>query len=119
WDRERTLFIADPHFGKAQTFRSAGIAAPERSHGADLVILTELIEQTGADRLVILGDLLHSRSGVRQTVLDALAGWRSRHQALDLLLVRSNHDRSSGDPPDTLRITCVDPGERLGPFSLQ
>ena len=26
WAREKTLFIADPHFGKASTFRSAGLA---------------------------------------------------------------------------------------------
>ncbi len=118
WDRGRTLFIADPHFGKAQTFRSAGIAAPERSHDADLAILTDLLKDHPADRLVILGDLLHSRSGVRQTVLEALAAWREQHAQLDLLLVRGNHDRSSGDPPETLRITCVNPGEPLGPFSL-
>ncbi|MFI4853992.1 MAG: ligase-associated DNA damage response endonuclease PdeM [Phycisphaerales bacterium JB065] len=118
WEAQHTLFIADPHFGKAQTFRSAGIAAPERSHDADLTILTELINQTRSKRLIVLGDLLHARSGVRKPVLDALASWREQHPSLEILLVRGNHDRSSGDPPDALRITCVDPGHRLGPFTL-
>ncbi len=118
WPRERTLFIADPHFGKAQTFRSAGIAAPERSHSADLEILSLLIEHTDAASLVVLGDLLHSRSGVRDSVIDALGSWRTRHKSLGVTLVRGNHDRSAGDPPAQLDIECVSPGERLGPFEL-
>ncbi len=118
WPRERTLFIADPHFGKAQTFRSAGIAAPERSHSADLKALSLLIERTGAGSLIVLGDLLHSRSGVRDSVIDALGSWRTRHGSLGVTLVRGNHDRSAGDPPAQLDIECVSPGERLGPFEL-
>ncbi len=119
WERERTLLIADPHFGKAQTFRSAGIAAPERSHEADLAILSGLITSCSVDRLIVLGDLLHARSGVRQSVVHALRAWRERHSQLDVVLVRGNHDRSAGDPPDQLRFCCVNPGERAGPFELR
>lgn len=118
WPRERTLFIADPHFGKAQTFRSAGIAAPERSHSADLETLSLLIEHADAASLVVLGDLLHSRSGVRDSVIDALGSWRTRHRSLAVTLVRGNHDRSAGDPPKQLNMKCVSPGERRGPFEL-
>lgn len=118
WPRERTLLIADPHFGKAQTFRAAGIAAPERSHSVDLEVLAHLIETTGAESLIVLGDLLHSRSGVRDSVIDALRSWRERHNSLAVTLIRGNHDRSSGDPPAQLGIRCVAPGEQLGPFEL-
>lgn len=118
WSAQRTLFITDPHFGKAQAFRSAGIAAPERSHHDDLETLSDLIDRTDAARLIVLGDLLHARSGVREGVLGSLGAWRKGHADLDVLLVRGNHDRSAGDPPDDLRIRCVDPGERLGPFQL-
>jgi DNA ligase-associated metallophosphoesterase len=118
WERQRLLLIADPHFGKAQTFRAAGIAAPERSHAADLARLSALIERTGIERLVVLGDLLHSRSGVGDAVLDALTIWRGTHRSLTVTLVRGNHDRSAGDPPASLEIDCVDPGLRIGPFAL-
>lgn len=119
WERERTLFIADPHFGKAQTFRSAGIAAPERSHQADLSILSSLITTSCAERLIVLGDLLHDRSGVRGAVVEALSAWRDRHRSLEAVLVRGNHDRSAGDPPAELGFRCINPGERLGPFELR
>jgi len=118
WEAARTLFIADPHFGKAQTFRSAGIAAPERSHAADLDTLGRLIASTGAERLIVLGDLLHARSGVREAVVRSLMDWRGAHRELQITLVRGNHDRSAGDPPDELLIACVDPEEALGPFAL-
>jgi uncharacterized protein len=119
WEREKTLFIADPHFGKAQTFRSAGIAAPERSHDADLAILSGLISACGVDRLIVLGDLLHCRSGVREPVVRSLCAWRERHQSIEAVLVRGNHDRSAGDPPCELGFRCVDAGEHLGPFELR
>ena len=118
WPDENVLFIADPHFGKAQTFRSAGIAAPERSHHADLDTLSSLIRSTGTEHLIVLGDLLHSRSGVRTAVIEAMGSWRDKHRSLHVTLVRGNHDRSSGDPPEELDIECVPPGQRLGPFEL-
>jgi len=118
WERSRTLLIADPHFGKAQTFRSAGIPAPENSHNADLELLSRLIRRHEANTLIVLGDLLHARSGLRSTVLDALSAWRSSLPDLDITLVRGNHDRSAGDPPFTLGIRCIDPGESLCPFRL-
>ena len=31
WRRASTLFVADPHFGKAATFRAAGIFVPEET----------------------------------------------------------------------------------------
>lgn len=118
WPTARTLFIADTHFGKAHTFRAAGIPAPERSHHADLDLLASVIDSHQPERLIILGDLLHSRTGVRPAVIASLETWRRRYISLDIQLVRGNHDRSAGDPPDLLNIRCVDPGFLIGPFTL-
>jgi len=52
--------------------------------------------------------MLHAAAGRTHPVLDALQQWRDRHAALDVTLVRGNHDRAAGDPPPALRITCVD-----------
>ncbi len=104
---ERTLIIADTHFGKAATFREAGIAVPETAE-ADLARLFRLIERTGAERLVVLGDFFHAASAHCTPVLDALRRWRRRTVELAVVLVRGNHDRHAGDPPADLGIACVD-----------
>jgi metallophosphoesterase superfamily enzyme len=53
---ENVLFIADPHFGKAATFRKSGIPVPEKSTQEDCDRLAHLINETKVDTLVILGD---------------------------------------------------------------
>lgn len=118
WRRERTLFIADTHFGKASAFRAAGVPVPEGVTAADTLRLDTLIASAGAQRLVILGDFFHAPAG-RVAVTDGcLASWRRTCASLDILLVRGNHDRGAGDPPPDWNIRCVEPGESLGPFVL-
>jgi DNA ligase-associated metallophosphoesterase len=115
WARRRTLCVADVHLGKAAAFRSAGVPVPE-SAKADLARLSGLIEKWGPERLVVLGDLLHARTGVTAAVVGAFADWRRAHRALDVLLVRGNHDVNAGEPPSEwgLRVVdgpCADGGE--------
>ncbi|MGC4007242.1 MAG: hypothetical protein QM811_30585 [Pirellulales bacterium] len=38
---------------------------------------------------------------------------------MDVTLIRGNHDRCAGDPPDELRIDCRDEGEPHGAFVLR
>lgn len=110
WPRARAIIVADLHLGKASTFRSAGVPLPEGHSDHDLQRLSRLIERHGADHVIILGDLLHARSGVGAATLDALAAFRARHpaSALRVTLVRGNHDRSAGDPPATLGFDMYD-----------
>ena len=63
WSREKTLFVADPHFGKAATFRKVGIPVSEHTTEDDCTRLLQMLEQTQASRLVFLGDFLHARQG--------------------------------------------------------
>ena len=113
WRDASALLIADPHFGKAATFRHHGIPVPEGGTRADLDRLTSLLLATGAQRLIILGDFLHAQTGRSPAVLTALAEWRHYHPSLEIILVRGNHDQNAGDPPASLNFTCVDE-----PFSL-
>jgi DNA ligase-associated metallophosphoesterase len=69
-----------------------------------------------AERLVVLGDFLHARSGRVQALTDAFRAWRDAHAALDVLLVRGNHDARAGDPPVEWNVTCVDEPYALPPF---
>jgi DNA ligase-associated metallophosphoesterase len=108
WPRKQTLLVADVHFGKAAAFRAAGVFVPEETTTAALRRLDEMLEYTGARRIVFLGDLLHAAEGRHPDTLTAVGAWRSRHAQVEMLLVRGNHDRTAGDPPAELRIACVD-----------
>ena len=116
WPRERTLFVADVHLGKAAAFRAGGVPLPRGATAADLARLARLCAETAARRLVILGDFLHAKSG-RVAALDAaFLRWRAAHDGIDLVLVRGNHDANAGDPPAEWRVACVGEPHPLPPF---
>ncbi|TVQ80587.1 MAG: ligase-associated DNA damage response endonuclease PdeM [Phycisphaeraceae bacterium] len=118
WESASTLLLADLHLGKAAAFRTAGIPVPENTTTHDLATLSELLDRTLARRLVILGDFFHARSGRSAHIESTLDAWRSRHGNLEILLIRGNHDHSSGDPPAHLDINCLAEGASLPPFAL-
>ena len=114
----RTLLVADPHWGKAATFRAGGIPVPGGTTAAGLRRLDLLLAAFDVERLVYLGDFLHARAGRTAAVFDALAAWRARHAQIDVVLVRGNHDRGAGDPPAALGTRCVDAPLHAAPFAL-
>jgi DNA ligase-associated metallophosphoesterase len=118
WPAERTLFVADVHLGKAETFRALGVPVPAGPTEATLRRLAALVDDTAARRLVVLGDLLHARVAQQSATLGALRAWRRERAALHFTLVRGNHDDRAGDPPADLGIEVVDAPSRLGPFAL-
>jgi DNA ligase-associated metallophosphoesterase len=108
WPRTKTAFVADIHFGKTATFLAFSIPLPEGSTQSDLTRLSNVLAITHAERLVVLGDLLHAKVGRSPEVFSAVEAWRANHADLEILLVRGNHDRKAGDPPDSWCITVVD-----------
>jgi uncharacterized protein len=108
WPRRETLLVADMHLGKAATFRSAGLPVPGGTTLASLNRLDRAIVASAARRIVFLGDLLHAREGRAPGTLDLVRRWREGNPHLELILVRGNHDRHAGDPPDDLGMGCVD-----------
>jgi uncharacterized protein len=113
------LLVADAHWGKASTFRAAAIAVPGGTTREGLLRLDAAIARTGARRVVFLGDLFHAREGKSAATLGELRRWRFSHPELEMTLVRGNHDRHAGDPPDDLGIGCADPPVYSGPFSYR
>src|SRR4051812_21860727 len=97
WHDRRTLLIADPHFGKAATFRNAGIPIPRGTTTADLARLDGALDSTKAERLFFLGALLPAKPGRAAATPAVIGAWRPRREQLDVVLVRGNHDRSAGD----------------------
>lgn len=114
----RTLIVADVHWGKAAAFRALGVPIPHGTTRTGLDRLGALLAHTGADHLLILGDLIHARAGMQPGTIEALETWRNARRELPITLVRGNHDYHAGDPPASLGIACVDAPMRLGPFAL-
>ena len=93
WPARRTLLVADTHFGKDDTFRRAGIALPRGPAIADLQRLTALLEAHDCQRLVVLGDFVHSATVEGDAFLHAFALWRRAHASVSVEVVAGNHDR--------------------------
>ena len=108
WERARTLLVADAHFGKAAAFRAAGVPVPRGTTTGSLARLDAAFARTGASRAVFLGDFLHAREGREVETTRVVAEWRRRNAAIDMVLVRGNHDKRAGDPGPEIDIRCVD-----------
>lgn len=89
WQREKTLLVADLHIGKSGHFRKSGIAVPKEVNGSNLEILSQLIKDTSAEHLIILGDLFHSNINKEW---HQFIDWRKKYRELEVSLVIGNHD---------------------------
>lgn len=118
WPARETLFIADPHWGKAATFRVHGIPVPSGTTDEGIARLNRLVERTSARQVIFLGDLLHAKVGRSAAMFLAVGEWRRTRADVDLLLVRGNHDKRAGDPPEDLGIRCTDAPFQMSPFVL-
>jgi DNA ligase-associated metallophosphoesterase len=118
WPAKRTLFVADFHLGKAASFRRAGIALPSGTTNDNVERLGAAIDKTRAKEVVFLGDFLHSEAGRTTGTLARFGSWRESRKSVSLTLVRGNHDKKAGDPPESWTMRCIEAGERLGTFVL-
>jgi uncharacterized protein len=118
WPRRGTLLVADPHFGKAASFRALGVRVPRGTTGDALARLDALVARLAPKRIEFLGDFLHAREGRNEETFRAIAEWRARHGQIAMRLVRGNHDKRAGDPPSGVGIECVDGPVLEPPFAL-
>ncbi len=118
WPAGQTLFVADFHLGKAASFRRAGIPLPSGTTAENVERLGSAIDKTRARKVVFLGDFLHSAAGRTQSTFGRFAAWRDARKALEIVIVRGNHDKKAGDPPLEWNARCIEAGEALGPFVL-
>jgi uncharacterized protein len=102
------LLVADAHIGKAASFRRFGVPVPEGTTAGTLARLAAAVAACGARQVVFLGDLLHSARGRQPGTLAEVEAWRDAHAALEVTLIRGNHDSHAGDPPAAWRVKCVD-----------
>lgn len=107
-ERDRALLIADLHLGKSAAYRAGGVPVPDGPTEADLARLERALDACGAERLIVLGDLLHAPEGRTEETIQALQRWRARRADLEVVLVRGNHDGRAGDPPADLGFRAVE-----------
>jgi uncharacterized protein len=113
-----TLLVADAHIGKAVSFRALGVPVPVGTTTENLNLLSDLVARHQAQRIIFLGDFLHSAKSHAAATMAAVSKWRDAHPDLQLILVRGNHDSRAGDPPAHLNIDVVNEPFMLGSLAL-
>lgn len=89
WEEAQTLLIGDLHLGKVTHFRKEGIAIPHNAAANNFERLDELVRQTGATRIIFLGDLFHSEYN---SEWETFREWRAGHHYIEMIIVMGNHD---------------------------
>lgn len=119
WPARQCLMIADAHFGKASAYRSLGQPVPQGTTTENLQRLDRLLSALPCAQVIFLGDFLHGPGSHASGTLGALRSWRALNPDLPMTLIRGNHDKRAGDPPEDLRIEVVTEPLLIGPFALQ
>jgi DNA ligase-associated metallophosphoesterase len=93
WEEKQTLILSDIHIGKSTVFRKFGIPIPEGSTEDDLVNLMFLLNEFKPKKCVIIGDLIHAKSGLSADVRKMFSEFL-RSACCETHLVMGNHDRA-------------------------
>lgn len=115
WEKEQTLIISDLHWGKSGHFRKHGIAIPAQSQAKDELRLAQIISETKAERLVIAGDMFHSKIN---NEVEIFSHFRSSHQSLQIDLVIGNHDILGEEKYTDFRLSQHAECLTIGPFCI-
>ncbi len=89
WQETQTLLIGDLHLGKITHFRKEGIAIPSLAAESNFERLNQLVQNTGAVRIIFLGDLFHSQYNAEW---ETFRQWRAEHFYIEMIIVIGNHD---------------------------
>ena len=90
----RLLVIADLHIGAEHEFRQAGIKIPSQTKKL-LEKALQLVKQTKAKKLIILGDIKHKVPGLtfqEEREVPAFLNTLNRDHNIDVEIVPGNHD---------------------------
>jgi len=113
WDpAQKLLLLADVHLGKAEAFQASGIALPSDGDADNLNRVIELAHRLAPARVIVLGDLTHSRYGLTAELRTMLAALPEL-LGCPLQLVEGNHDAGSW-----LAGLPAEPAQAAGPLWL-
>lgn len=89
WPERKALLIADPHLGKVEHFRKAGIAIPGKAGLGNWRRLDGLIADHQPENIYFLGDLFHSDINNDWHLFE---NFLQKHKTIQFHLVAGNHD---------------------------
>lgn len=115
WPAQKTLIVSDLHWGKSGHFRKHGIAIPANSQQQDELRLASIIKKHEVERLIIAGDLFHSR---HNNEVEIFSYWRQAHQSLHIDLVAGNHDILPTEKYTSWQMELHKSGMYIGPFAI-
>lgn len=92
WPARKTLLAADIHVGKEFTFARAGIPVPGGISEQTLKTLMRLVDDSGCERLIILGDLLHATPQQSESWQQQLVTLLAERHELTVEVIIGNHD---------------------------
>lgn len=93
WPRERALLVADLHLEKASFFAQHGQPIPPYDSRETLERVALAIRETGARRVITLGDNFHDARGAARLDPHASGMLAALTRAVDWVWITGNHDR--------------------------
>lgn len=119
WPSQRLLVVADCHFGKAETFQRHGLWLPSAPLRQDLAVLSAVTKQLSIERILFLGDLVHSLSGVTEDIIHDFATWLTAYPG-HVQVVVGNHDAALAKRwPAAWNSATLGERVRVGDFIFQ
>jgi putative SbcD/Mre11-related phosphoesterase len=102
----RALVVADTHAGLPSELRSRGHAVPHGDDEALYARVRGMLDATGADTLVVAGDLAHGPGAARSRPgsPSALRAFVQRFERSTLRVALGNHDRGLAPALDALGV---------------
>jgi uncharacterized protein len=94
WPAERALLVADLHLEKASWFAKAGQMLPPYDSRDTLERLADAVRETGARRVITLGDNFHDDAGALRLDAHCTGMLEALTRALDWVWITGNHDEA-------------------------
>ena len=109
WPRERALLVADLHLEKASWYAKGGQMLPPYDSRETLERVAVAVKQTGARRVITLGDNFHDDAGTSRLDPYAAGMLEALTRVLDWVWITGNHDEQmhrsfGGEMVDELEI---------------
>ncbi|NVD45776.1 ligase-associated DNA damage response endonuclease PdeM [Qipengyuania atrilutea] len=97
WPRERALLVADLHLEQASFFAVHGQMLPPYDSRETLERVARAIRQTGARRVITLGDNFHDAKGCERLDEHSRGMLAALTRAVDWTWITGNHDNGADD----------------------
>ena len=94
WPREQTLLVADLHLEKGSFFAQHGQMLPPYDSRETLERVADAVKETGAHRIITLGDNFHDDDGTIRLEPYAAGMLESLTRSLDWVWITGNHDEN-------------------------